>query len=554
MSLNQRFKQFMDQVEWGNLDFEEQRALFDATDGNFNENGVPFSVSEEDGGAIIVIRYNDDAELRLHRKDIAKFRRWLEKTYLGGEMCEAYFPVIEEIEKDRVREEREMKSGYEIEQLVLSILKERYSRFSIAKHSYVPFGDGMFFADFAVFDRQDHYRLIIETKPSHFINGSFFLRHFGQILPVYPDVAFILTDGNIAILRIAGEHKIARLLFTKALDAVLPIDKIQEKPLIPLDEIKQYFHSILDVFKEYKYEGEKGNKLTLLQEFVNILQEENIKFDTKDPSYLYFTDSTESEFFQIILGLYEGDRIVKYGYDRSLDNILDYKTINMCSLVCMNDPSEGTYANNYMKIEPREEDKTNIPFIISGCPEDNDDNLTMWRLYANDAKGVSITFDINKGKLSGEFYLAPISYSKSEYEHFELDLMRLFFLNNHHFAWKFTINNWYIWKHFFKKHIYADEHEVRLLYMPKNFDHDRDGKWFIDDRTSIRAEMAIFSLTDVNTPFPLTLRKIRLGPKFPASEINVNQYNQHFKLRNDILIAGGNREAIVIPSDIEDYR
>lgn len=552
MSLTEQFEKFLAKVEWKELTIGEKEALYEATYGALNEDGIPFSVSEEDNGGIVVIRYNDEAELKLARHQLPKFRTWLEETYMGGEMGEAWLLMEEEKEKDDIRKQREMKSEYEIFLDVLSLLKERYSRFSIAQQSPIPYEGGQFMADIVVFDSKDRYKLIIDIKRSISINELTFQRTLGRLIHSYQNTAFILTDGGTAILHHEERRMHEKLSLGQALNKII-LTESQEGVKVSLDEIKQCLQEALNVFKRDQYTEGKGEKWTSLSIWFTSLQENDIEYDSQESSYIYLSDDAERYFFKILLGTYNKCDLVKYGSARAIENILQYKTMNMCSIACMNDPQEGIYANDYMEIEPREEDKSNVAFIISGCHGELDDNLTMWRLYGDDAKGVSIKFNIHKEKLNSEFYLAPISYSENEETHFELDIIKQLLTQKHKGDWKFTIKNWHIWKHFFKKHIYSDEKEVRLLYIPKNFDHEKDGRWFNDDKTSIHAEMALFKLTDLNSPFPLTLNKIRLGPKFPAKEINVAQYNQHFRLMKDIFFADRSK-ALVITSDIKDYR
>ena len=552
MSLTERFKQFMAAVDWEELTIGEKEALYEATYGAPNEDGIPFSVQEEDNGGIVVIRYNNEVELKLPRHALPKFRKWIEDTYMAEEMGEAWLPVEEEKEKDEIRARREMKSEYEIFQDVLALLKERYSRFSIAQHCPVLYEGGQFTSDIAVFDSKDQYQLIIEIRRYDSINDWAFQRTLGRLIHSYQKTAFILTDGETAILHHEERRIHETLALEKALNLIIPTE-VQQNTKVSLEEIKQYLQDALNTFKQYQYADEKGEKWTSLNRLVTLLKENEIEYDSQESSYIHLSDDAERYFFKVLLGTYNKGNLVKYGSARAIENILQYKTMNMCSLVCMNDPQEGIYANEYMEIEPREEDKSNVAFIISGCPGDFDDNLTMWRLYGDDAKGVSIKFDINTDKLNEEFYLAPISYSEGEETHFELDVIKQLLMQKHEGDWKFIIKNWHIWKHFFKKHIYADENEVRLLYVPKDFNHEKCGRWFKDDKTLIHAEMALFDLTDKNTPFPLTLRKIRLGPKFPAKEINAAQYNRHFELMKDIVISD-NSNALVITSDIKDYR
>ena len=83
MRLEERFEQFMAKVDWFELSLGEQEALYEATRGVPNAEGIPFSVIEKENGES-VIRYLDEAEIILSHDELHKFSRWLEATYMDG--------------------------------------------------------------------------------------------------------------------------------------------------------------------------------------------------------------------------------------------------------------------------------------------------------------------------------------------------------------------------------------------------------------------------------------------------------------------------------------
>jgi len=87
----------------------------------------------------------------------------------------------------------------------------------------------------------------------------------------------------------------------------------------------------------------------------------------------------------------------------------------MCSITCMNDKGETSYADKYVGYGAYANSTTSIKenndcFILSCCNKDMVDNLTMWRLYGNDGKGVCLEYDVDITKIDGkEFFFIHIS-------------------------------------------------------------------------------------------------------------------------------------------------
>ena len=170
--------------------------------------------------------------------------------------------------------------------------------------------------------------------------------------------------------------------------------------------------------------------------------------------------------------------------------------------------------------------ENNNCFILSLMPQEKSDDLTMWRLYGDDGKGVCLNYEIKekqKGrKLKGEFYISCISYGENEKVHRELDFIcGVGLMNINH--WQFQFNRWHIWKHFFKSFRFKDEKEVRLLYLS-------DGKkkeekcWIENSESGIVSKMLLFPMIPTNT-FPLILTNVIVGPKAPEPRKNAEQFS-----------------------------
>lgn len=212
--------------------------------------------------------------------------------------------------------------------------------------------------------------------------------------------------------------------------------------------------------------------------------------------------------------------------------MLNYNSIRMNCLVGMNDTTEVNYVENYITGTNR--DFAQAPWqtveaynrrFIASCTLKEDD-LTQWRLYAEDSKGVCLVLTINEKNLNSKFILKRISYGKPDNTHPELDLIKNIIAElkdkiNIDFEFK-TLSTW---KHFFKPHDYDVEDEVRLLFIMK--DEDIKKGWLLTASHGILNPYVEFKLNGDELPIELT--EIVLGPKSPEKEINQKQFEQYIR-------------------------
>jgi len=192
----------------------------------------------------------------------------------------------------------------------------------------------------------------------------------------------------------------------------------------------------------------------------------------------------------------------------------------------MNDKHECDYADLFMpwhvkrsRGEP-EIEADNSYFLLSCSDIKESDDLTMWRLYGDNAKGVCIEYAIESEKLDNEHYfLAKVSYGKKSLQkipdHPELKFISFLHAKELSPGWYFSLAKWYIWKFFFKSWTYHDENEVRLIYLP-DFSNDEEMeriKWYKDKANDIFNRMVLVPIKNGDRrDFPLNISKIILGP------------------------------------------
>ena len=208
----------------------------------------------------------------------------------------------------------------------------------------------------------------------------------------------------------------------------------------------------------------------------------------------------------------------------------------MNCLVGMNDTTEVNYAENYITGTNRDYTQAHWKTVdtynrrfISSCSLKEDD-LTQWRLYADDSKGVCLILNVDEKLLDSKFVLKRISYGKKNGSHPELDFIKQVIGNlksklNINFEFK-TLSTW---RHFFKPFEYSVEEEVRLLFILN--DQDVKKGWLLTSSHNILNPYVEFKLNDDGLPLQLT--EIVLGPKCPEKEINQKQFQQFIReLRN----------------------
>ncbi|MBQ9222485.1 MAG: DUF2971 domain-containing protein [Prevotella sp.] len=259
-----------------------------------------------------------------------------------------------------------------------------------------------------------------------------------------------------------------------------------------------------------------------MRPFICKCQDTNIFFEYV-PGSFSFTEEYENQLFETLLGTLKKDEIL---YKYTSANFINYimgDDISMLSIVCMNDTTECDYADEYFKRKGLEyvfqkPEVYNIGsniFITSFTKKC--DNLTMWRLYGDECKGVSVGFEVKD--LPNGFYLAKVSYAEKDNTHKELDFIkdiRNIVENNN----TFYLRNFLVWKHFFKPYDYSDEDEYRLLYFLGSPVANR--KW-IRTNNGIITPLVSFSACYLNTEkqtYPLQIKELYLGPKMPEKEVN----------------------------------
>ena len=298
----------------------------------------------------------------------------------------------------------------------------------------------------------------------------------------------------------------------------------------------------------------KNSSSLELNALLNI-QKAHVTYDA-NTNQCYVDSEDERAFFQTIFIPYSEDYICRYTTFDALERILRDKKQSVCSVVCMNDETECYYADDYLRRHKKSETKMQQEIDykelndcqISSCTHIQlVDNLSLWRLYADNGRGVCLKFKIDKKILTEQgFYLYIVNYGNEKDSQWRLDLVadlqKLQIME-----YTFVFKNFHIWKHFFKPIHYRDEHEVRLLYFKNNEDKF---KWIKTRDSQILVPVIEFSIEKGKNKFPLVLSEIILGPKFPEAATNAKQI-RYYKALQEI---EENGDCPVTLSKIKGYR
>ena len=216
------------------------------------------------------------------------------------------------------------------------------------------------------------------------------------------------------------------------------------------------------------------------------------------------------------------DEIAKYTTFEGLVAILESGKIRMNSIVSMNDKSETNFLEDYIRSykEDYEQDYDKYLFadkeFITSFTTRIDD-LDMWRLYGDNARGVCMVFERNTKK-DDELY--EIKYLDPEKE----DLKKVYELMN---ALKekdirFRLNLLQKCRHFMKHSDYKTEEEYRLLV-----ESNKPSGWFINRENGILTPYVAKPIRKTGKPeegdYPYKLKKIIVGPAMKEMTANLMQ-------------------------------
>ncbi|PZR18280.1 MAG: hypothetical protein DI539_16275 [Flavobacterium psychrophilum] len=296
----------------------------------------------------------------------------------------------------------------------------------------------------------------------------------------------------------------------------------------------------------------------------------NIDFDQNSNSFYFLSkdagiNSFENQFFMRMFGQFTEKTICRYTTMNTIFSMLNYLSFRMNGLVGMNDKSEVNYVESYLAGNEKPLSKQhhssitaiNNRYITSCTTIANKDNLTLWRLYADDSRGVCLVFNTVDTNLNSHVLLQKVKYADKDGKHTELELLKEIRRQVVELTgFPFEFKNLGYWKHFFKPYEYSIEDEVRLLIIDDPSIPSIKKDWVLTYTHSIVNPIIDFQLN--GSRFPLHLKEVLLGPKCPEQETNKVQLEELVRRkRNEITsknIDADLKDLKVEMSGIKHYR
>ena len=269
--------------------------------------------------------------------------------------------------------------------------------------------------------------------------------------------------------------------------------------------------------------------------------------ETSGVEYLWFSNYFhELKTFDEKPSPFENHYVAKYTSLETALMMLNSKKMRMMSVTAMNDKLEigHLYGKLCNEDSTYMEDKTKIHYArqryITSFTNKIDD-LTMWRLYGDDAKGVCLVF-LEPYKCD---YYFPVDYSGKDSD--ICHRVKRICEKLEKKGIKFTFKSLeHTWQYFLKPNGFSYEHELRYL----RIDSSKPDGYLVSSNGVISSYKDYLLLPDddnLDNVFPASLQCIFLGPNMKNTEINKFQLEALASEKGFPLLLG------VRPSTIKYY-
>lgn len=253
----------------------------------------------------------------------------------------------------------------------------------------------------------------------------------------------------------------------------------------------------------------------------SVLNDE-ILYDPASECYL-LTEDTERQLLKDIMPVRAGDvkEIAKYTSFETLVAILQSGKMRMNSIVSMNDKTETDFLEgvfrNYKEEYEQDYDKylfADKEFLTSFTKRI--DELDMWRLYGDNARGVCMVFERDNKDGDNLYEINYINPAK------DLNKVEKLIKALKSQKIKFRLNLLQEYRHFLKHSDFETEDEYRLL-----MSSDKPDGWCVNSENGILTPYLERELRKkgkvVKNDYPFKLSKIILGPAMKENYANMMQ-------------------------------
>lgn len=362
----------------------------------------------------------------------------------------------------------------------------------------------------------------------------------------------VLTDGKHAILYDWWKDGEEQEIRNKTLEQI--IDYIYD----------ERDKTILQTYTEKtnKHDKKKYDVNTYIEKFCKIFNEifpeQKISIadvETGKGKTIKLKEDVEYALFDTLFPPFEGNEVCRFTTLSSIFASLDNNSYRMVATDGMNDTEDGTFL--WKELYGEKEKEQLLPkerrtiFIWSCSPIESVSDLTMWRLYADDTRGVCLEFNTKTMDEKEGFFLRKVCYEDDQPYNIFVRFVRLLKeFQEESGGFIFVFNNWDLWRAFIKSKEYKVEQEIRLAFIPS-----KDGivqpeiKWLMTKSNQIISEYLDIK-DDSMKSFPLELKKIWIGAACPERAVNKQQLKKMIETSEGF--KGKNIEVDI--SKVDNYR
>ena len=332
----------------------------------------------------------------------------------------------------------------------------------------------------------------------------------------------ILTDGRETILYDWWKDGAEQEIKDKNLEQVIDYTyEERDKTIL------QFYAENANKHNNKKYDIVKCLEI-FCRIFNNIFTEQKISIEDVEigeGKTIILKDNIENDLFDKLFPPIEENELCRFTTLSSIFASVENNSYRMVATDGMNDTEDGTFL--WKKLYGDTEKEKLLPleretiFIWSCSPIKSISDLTMWRLYADDTRGVCLEFNAKTIDAKEGFFLRRVSYEEDNSNNILVRFMRLLKeFQDESGGFKFVFNNWDLWRAFIKSKEYSVEQEIRLAFIPSKYGAKKTNiKWLITTSNQIISEYIDIE-EKPSSSFPLQLKKIWLGASCPEKNVN----------------------------------
>lgn len=404
-------------------------------------------------------------------------------------------------------------------------IRKIYRNCSIEEQRLYEYRGKYFYFDYVV--KKDNFEVaIIEVKQNIEKNKSYITSYSKLIQSLFPRISplIIFFDEVKESFYLWDYEKLRKLskdkLYCNIKNKDVPrINNIDENKFLEcLETLNNNLDNRLSLFiAKIKEKHQEGTLSSIIE---------------KEGRTFSFIDEYEKNFFLQILNKDSSNNqysdLYKYTSFNIMYNTIDEDNQGIASIVAMNDKTECTYADNYLRrisytlpteakdITPNY--KKESEFYIMSC-NNQEERLFMWNMYGEQGYGVRLHYKLKE--LKQNFIIAPVDYAENSDKHTTLDEINNLLSVDYGLTFKFS--KWDVWKHFFKPYEFSEENEIRILYSSECENNNLEKvEWIFN--SDIIFPLLKFKLSS----FPYAIDTILLGPKING-EKNVEMLKNYLK-------------------------